>query len=157
MEKQKQKLTPQQAKPKIEHFCNYQERCHSEVTDKLYEFGLHTDEVNELLGYLVKKGLLNEERFARAFAGGKFRQKQWGKNKIRRELKMRNLSEYCIKKGLMEIDEADYRRTLKSLAEKYERTLKDKLSYIRKQKILKHLVQKGYEYELCLEMLSESY
>jgi regulatory protein len=152
-EKNIEKLTVQQAKPKIEHYCNYQERCHQEVTDKLYAYGLNTDDVNFLLGHLVRGGFLNEERFSKAFAGGKFRQKQWGRNKIKRELKIRKVSDFCIKKGLKEIDEDEYMKTLQRLAEKYNRTLKDKLPFIREQKTLKHLVAKGYEYELCLEVL----
>lgn len=155
LEKKTERLTPQQAKPKIEHYCNYQERCHQEVSNKLYEYGLNTDDVNQLLSHLVKSKLLNEERFAIAFAGGKFRQKHWGKNKIIRELKMRKVSDFCIKKGLKEIDDTDYEKTLRHLAEKYNHTLKDKLKYIRQQKVLKHLVNKGYEYELCLELLNE--
>ncbi len=153
MEKKTEKLTPQQAKPKIEHYCNYQERCHSEVRNKLYEYGLNTDDVNILLSHLVTTNLLNEERFAIAFAGGKFRQKQWGKNKITRELKSRNVSEFCIRKALREIEDKDYRDTLVRLAEKYKRTLKDKSGFIRQQKIIKHLIGKGFEYELCNEMI----
>jgi regulatory protein len=153
LEKKTERLTPRQAKPKIEHYCNYQERCHQEVANKLYEFGLGTDDVNALLSHLVKSNLLNEERFAIAFAGGKFRQKQWGKNKIIRELKMRKVSDYCIKKALLEIDGDHYHKTMEHLAEKYNRTLRDKLPFMRRQKILKHLVGKGYEYELAQEVI----
>jgi regulatory protein len=154
LEKRTEKLTAQQAKPKIEYFCNYQERCHREVTDKLYGYGLDTDDVNQLLTHLVKTNLLNEQRFAIAFAGGKFRQKQWGKNKISRELKLRQVSDYCIRKALSEIDAGDYRKTVLRLAEKYNRTLRDKLKYTRQQKILKHLVSKGFEYDLSLEIIA---
>ncbi len=156
MEKRTERLTPQQAKPKIEHYCNYQERCHQEVSSRLYEYGLNTDDVNQMLSHLVKTGLLNEERFAIAFAGGKFRQKQWGKNKIIRELKSRKISDFCIRKGLREIDEDAYRSTIVRLAEKYRRTLRDKLERTRIQKILRHLVGKGFEYEICLEILKET-
>lgn len=155
MENKKEKLTPQQAKPKIEHFCNYQERCHSEVAEKLYGYGLKTDDVNELLSHLVKIGLLNEERFARAFAGGKFRQKKWGRNKIIRELKARKVSDYCIRKGLQEIDDDDYLEVIRITASKYAATLKDKMPFMRQQKTLRHLVSKGFEYELCSKALGQ--
>jgi regulatory protein len=154
VDRKTEKLTPQQAKPKIEYYCNYQERCHQEVTDKLYGYGLNTDDVNVLLSHLVKTNLLNEERFAMAFAGGKFRQKQWGKTKIIRELKQRNVSDYCIRKGIREIDEDDYRKTLLRLAEKYNGTLKDKSPHMRRQKLLKHLVSKGYEYDISNEVIA---
>lgn len=155
LENKKEKLTPQQAKPKIEHFCNYQERCHSEVTEKLYGYGLNTDDVNELLSHLVKTGLLNEERFAKAYAGGKFRQKKWGRNKIIRELKARKVSDYCIRKGLQEIDDDDYLEAIKITASKYVATLKDKMPFTRLQKTIRHLVSKGFEYELCRKALGQ--
>jgi regulatory protein len=147
------RLSIQEARPKIEYYCAYQERCHKEVTDKLYGYGLNTDEVRELLTHLVKAGFLNEERFARAFAGGKFRQKNWGKNKIIRELKLRGISEYCIKKAMSEIADDDYEDSLKQVAEKYLATHKGGPVWQLKQKALKHLVAKGYEYEECHKIL----
>lgn len=147
------KLTLQQAKPKIEYYCNYQERCQSEVKDKLYSFGLDTDDVNELLAHVVKSGLVNEERYAILFAGGKFRQKQWGRGRIKQELKFRKISDYSIKKALTEIDDDAYIKTLEMVAEKYYATLKDKLKYIKEQKLIKHLTQKGFEYDLIQDYL----
>jgi regulatory protein len=147
------KLTLQQARPKIEYYCNYQERCQSEVRDKLYTFGLDTDDVNELLAHVVKSGLVNEERFAILFAGGKFRQKQWGRGRIKQELKFKKISDYSIKKALLEIDDADYIKTLEKVADKYYKTLKDKFNYIKEQKLIKHLNQKGFEYDLIQDYL----
>lgn len=147
------KLTLQQAKPKIEYYCNYQERCQSEVKDKLYSFGLDTDDVNELLAHVVKSGLVNEERFAILFAGGKFRQKQWGKGRIKQELKFKKISDYSIKKALLEIDDDAYLKTLEKVADKYYETLKDKFNYIKEQKLIKHLNQKGFEYDLIQDYL----
>ncbi len=152
-EKIQKKLTKQEAIPKIEYYCAYQERCHKEVTDKLYSYGLNTDEVGELLSRLVKSNFLNEERFAIAFAGGKFRQKNWGKTKIIRELKIRGISEYCIKKALKEIEDNDYEDSLIMLAEKYIRTHRLKNDFTSKQKLLKHLMSKGYEYEQCQQII----
>ncbi len=102
-----QRVTPQQALPKIKQFCAYQERCHSEVKDKLYGYGLSKNDVEELLSKLVEDNFLNEERFAIAFAGGKFRIKQWGRIKIRYELRQKQVSDYCVKKALASIDDDD--------------------------------------------------
>lgn len=147
------KLTLQQAKPKIEYYCNYQERCQSEVKDKLYSFGLDTDDVNELLAHVVSSGLVNEERFAILFAGGKFRQKQWGRGRIKQELKFKKISDYSIKKALQEIDDEAYLKTLEKVADKYYKTLKDKFKYIKEQKLIKHLSQRGFEYDLIQDYL----
>ena len=74
-------LSAQQVKQKIERYCAYQERSHQEVRKKLYDFGLYRDDVEEMLSSLITEGYLNEERFSKAFAGGKFRMKKWGRNK----------------------------------------------------------------------------
>jgi regulatory protein len=152
-EKIKKYCSKQEAQLKIEHYCSYQERCQMEVRDKLYGFGLNSTDVNELLEGLVRKGFLNEERFACAYAGGKFRQKRWGRNKIIRELKSRQISDYCIKKAMKEIDAADYRNSLIKTAEKYAATHQTGSDYARKQKLLKYLMGRGYEYEECQQIL----
>lgn len=86
------KLTPASALKKIEKYCAYQERCHEEVRSKLYTFGLGADDVEEIITKLIQSNFLNEERFARAYCGGKFRQKKWGRLKIIRELKKKKLA-----------------------------------------------------------------
>ena len=100
-----------EAKAAILHYCKYQERCHSEVRNKLYELGFTTPEVEQQLTGLIETGVLNEERFAKAFAGGKFRMKQWGREKIKQQLKLRKISDYCIKKAMTEIPGEDYEIT----------------------------------------------
>lgn len=132
-------------KKAIYHYCTYQERCHKEVRNKLYELGCTTPEVEENIVLLIEIGILNEERYARAYARGKFRMKQWGKQKIVQHLKLNKISDYCIKKGLTEIDEEEYITTLLKLAEgKWTELKKEKNIYTRKSKIYRYLLQKGY-------------
>lgn len=99
-------------------FCAYQERSHHEVRNKLFEYGLFASEVDELMTQLITQGFLNEERFAKAYAGGKFRMKKWGRVKIKHELKAQGLTKNCIQRGLDEIDPTDYRKTLQQLLKK---------------------------------------
>lgn len=151
----KQTFTPQQAHQKIKHFCAYQERCHSEVKEKLYDYGLRKSEVEQILSQLIEEDYLNEERFAEQFAGGRFRMKKWGRVKIRYELKQRQVSEYCIRNGMKVIDEEDYYRTLQQLFEQKSRELKgEKNQFIRKRKLQDYLLQKGYETEYIRELLN---
>ncbi len=151
----KKTFTPQQAHQKIKHFCAYQERCHSEVKEKLYDYGLRKSEVEQILSQLIEEDYLNEERFAEQFAGGRFRMKKWGRVKIRYELKQRQVSEYCIRKGMKVIDEEDYYRTLQQLFEQKSRELKgEKNQFIRKRKLQDYLLQKGYETEHIRELLN---
>ena len=97
--------TQKQALIKAESYCAYQERCQQEVRDKLYSWGLHEVQVENVIADLIASNFINEERFAKAYAGGKFRIKKWGRVKISIELKRRKISTYCIKKGLAEIEE----------------------------------------------------
>ncbi len=143
-------------KDSITRYCQYQPRCHKEVRNKLYELGCTTPEVEEQIIDLIQTGLLNEENYARAIARGKFRMKQWGRRKIVEQLKMQQVSDYCIKKALTEIDEDEYLETLKTLAEKKLKELKsEKNIFTRKQKIYRYLVQKGYESGLAGETIND--
>ncbi|MFT3682375.1 MAG: regulatory protein RecX [Ferruginibacter sp.] len=151
-----QKLTPQQAFPKIKQFCAYQERCHSEVQEKLYGYGLTGIEVGEIISRLIEENYLNEERYAIQFAGGKFRVKQWGRVKIKYELKQRNVSEYCIRKGLASIDNEAYFTTLEKLKEQKLQTLRGERNvFIKKRKLQDYLLSKGFEGSVIRESLDE--
>ncbi len=142
--------------PAILHYCQYQERCHWEVRNKLYDLGFTSGEVERQLTGLIETGVLNEERFARAFAGGKFRMKQWGKEKIKQQLKLRKISDYCIKKAMTEIDAEDYDRTLKKLASKKAEELRKERSIpTRKLKLYRYLIQKGYERDLVMTEIND--
>jgi regulatory protein len=133
-------------KKAIYHYCTYQERCHVEVRNKLYELGCTTPEVEEHIANLITTGILNEERYARAIARGKFRMKQWGKQKIIQQLKLNRISDYCIKKALSEIDEEEYLDCLQKLAlHKWEELKSEKNKLVKKGKVYRYLVQKGYE------------
>ena len=139
-------LSLEQALQKARHYCGYQERCHSEVKEKLYSFGLRKADVETALSTLIEENYLNEERFALQFAGGRFRLKQWGRVKIRYELKQKQVSEYCIKKALAGIDEDDYEKTLNRLGEgKLEQLKEEGNIFIKKRKLQDYLLQKGYE------------
>ncbi len=143
------KLTKEQALHKIKQYCIYQERCHEEVKEKLYSFGLYKTDVEENLSKLIEENYLNEERFAIQYAGGKFRMKQWGRMKIKHALKHKQVSEYCIKKALKEIDESEYNKILKKLAEQKIKTMQGERNIlIKKRKLQNYLLQKGFETEL---------
>jgi regulatory protein len=138
----------------IKYYCNYQERCHQEVRTKLYELGCRTEEVEEYITELIESGILNEERFARLFAGGKFRMLQWGREKIRQQLKFRKISDYCIRKAMTEIDDEAYVRILNKLADKKLIELKRERSQaVKKGKLYRYLVQKGYERDLVADVI----
>ena len=139
---------------KLRQYCAYQERCHAEAKEKLYGFGLHRNEVDESIAQLIEENYLNEERFAIHFAGGKFRMKQWGRVKIKHGLKQKQISDYCIRKAMKEIDEDDYVAALKKLSEEKWNTLKsEKNKFIKMRKTRDFLLQKGFETDLVHEAI----
>ena len=145
-----------ETKAAIVHYCKYQDRCHSEVKNKLYELGCHTTMVNELMASLIEMGLLNEERFARSFARGHFRMKQWGREKIKNQLRLKKISDYCIRKAMTEIDDQEYMKILVRLAERKLKDVRaDRSVFSRKGKMYRYLVQKGYERDLVLDTIKQ--
>jgi len=151
----RKQLSKEQALQKLKHYCGYQERSHSEVKEKLYSLGVWKKDHDEIMAALIEENYLNEERFALAFAGGKFRMKQWGRVKIKYELKQRQVSEYSIKKALKQIDEEEYMASLKKLAENRYASLKSDQYLVRKKKTIDYLMQKGYEPGLIQIVLNE--
>lgn len=142
-------LTAEQALQKLKHYCAYAERCHYDVINKLYELGVWKKEHDEIIATLIEDGYLNEERFAKAFAGGHFRTKQWGRKKIITALKQKGISPYCIKKGMSEIDETDYEQTLQKLFKsKWNSLTQEKNRFTKMKKVSDFLIQKGYETQL---------
>ena len=153
----RKQIGKEQALQKAKHYCSYQERSHAEVKEKLYSFGLYKQQVEELLSQLIEEDYLNEERFAIQFAGGKFRMKQWGRVKIKYELKQKMVSYYCIRKALRQIDEDDYLKTLEKLARKKWDSVKtdNANKFTRLAKTTDYLLQKGFEPDLIRRAIAD--
>ncbi|MGQ0740261.1 MAG: regulatory protein RecX [Bacteroidota bacterium] len=145
---QKPLQSKEQALQKLKQYCAYQERCHSEVKEKLYRLGVWKSNHDEIIAALIEENYLNEERFAMAFAGGRWRVKQWGRVKIKYELKQKQVSEYCINKALRQIGEEEYLQTLSKLATAKYTALKKEQYLIRKKKTMGYLLARGFEPEL---------
>ena len=154
-EKIKKYFSLKEAQQKLRSYCAFQERCHSEVTAKAYDLGLSVEEANDLIAGLIEDNYLNEERFAIQFTGGKFRVKQWGRIKIKYELKAKFINPTIIKKALATIDLEDYYRTVTKLYRTYYQKQKGLLQ-IKKLKTLKHLQLKGYEVDIINEVAESS-
>lgn len=142
---------------KICCFCIYQERTHQEVRSRLAEWKVFGNETEEILTWLITENFVNEERFAKVFAGSKFRVKKWGRLKILFELKGRKLSPYCINMAMKEIPDDDYQDTIKDLIEKKQIELGDESNeLLKKQKIAKYIIGKGYEANLVWDIIKSS-
>lgn len=141
---------------KIKHYCAYQERCHSEVRNKLLELKVYGLELENVITILIEENFLNEERYACTIARGKFNMKQWGRIKIKHLLKAKNISNYLIQKAMNEIDADTYEMTLQHLGEKKWETLKgEKNHFVKMNKLKNYLLQKGYESDLIFDLIKK--
>ena len=152
-EKKKIIYDKKQALAKAESYCAYQERSQQEIRDKLYDWGLHHDEVEEVITELILTNFLNEERFAMSYVSGKFNIKKWGKIKIKQGLKLKKVPEKMIIKALNSIDYDKYLQTILTAAEKKSAVLVEKDPYKRKYKLMTYLMGKGFESNLISEVL----
>ena len=141
-------------KRKIENYCAYQERCHSEVKRKLNSLGIFGQDLDEYLCYLIDENFLSETRFSEAYVRGKFNNNNWCKIKITKELKSRNISDWNINKALAQISEKEYNDKLKNLCEK-KIDSSDGISPEFKQKIIKNLTYKGWELERIIRSINQ--
>lgn len=141
-----------EATRKLEGYCAYQDRCHKEVNSKLKEMGMIPEAIDEIVGHLIKENFLNEERFARSFARGKFNIKKWGKKRIINELKQRDITKYNLKLALKEIDEDIYLETLEILAKKRAMQLTETNVFRKRKKLADYLLYRGWESPLVYEI-----
>ncbi len=140
---------------KITHYCAYQERCEKEVREKLSKLEVSGEDMEQYVQLLKEENYLNNKRYAYLFASNKFRLKKWGRQKISFELKKKDIPPQMIQKAIAEeIEMEDYWAMATQLIEKKQASLKDKDPYKRKQKVIRYMVQKGYEMPIVLELLA---
>lgn len=140
---------------KIEFFCSYQERCHEEVTAKLFSMKMDSDERDQIIVHLITENFLNEERFACSYARGKHRIKYWGKIRITNELKYKNISQTLINTALKEITPEEYLETFDKLSERHWDSLQEKNTLKKRKKFCDYLLRRGFESNLVYEKVKE--
>jgi len=143
--------TVDEATKVLENYCAYQERCHKEVEQKLYELNMIPEVKEHIILHLLQHNFLNEERYAKSFTRGKFSIKKWGRVKIINQLKFKGISDYNIKSGLAEIDSNEYLTTLQTIAEKKLPLIKEANPYKKSSKLASFLISKGFESELVFK------
>ncbi len=136
-------------KPKAARFCAYRERSVSEVRSKLKALGASEPDAETLIKELIQENFIDESRYARAFASDKFRFNKWGKVKIRQLLRQKQVDEDEIERALENLPRQEYHEMIKSLVAQKLKGLPTELdSSQKKQKVIRFLLQKGFEYDL---------
>jgi regulatory protein len=152
----KKSHTVEEAKRKLERFCVYQERCHQEVISKLRDMNMIPAAIDQIVTHLIQHDFLNETRFAQSFARGKFNQKKWGKQRIVKELKSRNITSYNIDLALKEISDEAYLQTFNLLVEKRLLQIeKESNAYKKRKKLADYLFYRGWESELVWDAVRQ--
>lgn len=154
--KPKRITDPKIAQAKAEHYCAYQDRSQQEVRDKLYEWGVYPSVIEQIITQLIGDNFLNEERFAKAYAQGKFNQKRWGRIKIKQGLKLKRVSDKLINKALQSLDGDDYLKTLGQILEKKAAQLQEREPYKRRYKLQQYAMSRGFESDLVIDVLKAS-
>ena len=146
----------QDAIRKLERYCAYQERCYTEVEQKLSELDLIPEAREKVILHLREHKFLDEERYAIHFARGKFRIKKWGKLRIRRELKAKKISSRLMDQALAQIEDSDYLQTFHELAEKrFDSLVREQDRHKKQQKWFSYLQYRGWEAQLLYEKWNE--
>ncbi|MFV0540433.1 MAG: regulatory protein RecX [Aestuariibaculum sp.] len=153
--------TLKEAIKKLEYYCAYQERCHSEVINKLEQMHMIPEAIDVVVVHLIENNFLNEERFAKSFVSGKFKIKGWGKNRLTLELKKKGIGKTNINLALTEIDDDDYLNHFNNLANKRANTIKESNSYKKKKKFIDYFLYRGWEpylvYDKANELINNRY
>ncbi len=153
--KNKKYFSKHEALARLQRYCVYQDRCHQDVRNKLLSLEVYGDTLEQVIAELIEENFLNEERFARSFARGKFRIKNWGRGRIIMELKARKISSYCVKKALEEIPEEDYLPALRRFMERKKKLLRDTDLHKRRNKLAQYALRRGWEPALVWPLIRE--
>ncbi len=141
-------ISTSDALAKLQRYCAYQDRCHQEVRNKLLDLGIYGEDLEQIIVQLIEEKFLDEERFARSYVRGKFRINKWGKIRIKQELKRRNISDYCIRKGMEEISEEAYLEQAQAVIENKARLTKETDAFKKRKKLASYAIRRGYESEM---------
>jgi regulatory protein len=134
-------------------YCSREERYHRQVEEKLKDWGLNYEQIQQVIVELIAADYLSEERYAKLFAISKLRQNKWGKIKIRSALKEKYISDYCISKAFDEIDPLEYQSICTALCNSKLQELKGEISPLKEQKLYRYMFAKGFEFEMVKSIL----
>ncbi|MEZ4847090.1 MAG: regulatory protein RecX [Bacteroidia bacterium] len=128
-------------------YCAYQDRCKSEVQQKLSEWDSPSEDWDLYLTHLEKERFLDENRYTHSFVRGKFFIKKWGKQKIKQALRRKSIPNSLIEETInQEIDAETYSATLQKLVQQKLTQYHNLDEQTQKEKIFRFLMQKGFEY-----------
>ncbi len=142
-----------EALEKARKLCADEEKCRYDVRKKLFDWGVSSGDTEKIINQLTADNFIDEWRFARMFAGGKFRNNKWGKIKISYELLRKNIAKNIIDDALRRIDDKEYTEVLKKELLKKQKSVSAEDNLQLKAKLHRFASSKGYENELISNVL----
>ena len=136
---------------KIINYCNYRDRSTKEIKIKLLDLNYSIEIIDSAISQATELGIVDNFRFSKSFSRGKNQKNRWGKIKIAYELKKKGLNNKEITFGIESIEEKTYYKVLMKSIEVYKRKSKN----FKKNKIIKHLINKGYETALVISTIKK--
>ena len=136
---------------KIINYCNYRDRSTKEIKTKLLDLNYSIEIIDSAISQAIELRIVDNFRFSKSFSRGKNQKNRWGKIKIAYELKNKGLNNKEITFGLESIEEKTYYKVLMKSIEVYKRKSKN----FEKNKLIKHLINKGYETSLVFTTINK--
>ena len=148
-------MNPKEALQYAMNLCSAQERCRSEISEKLASRKVTSDDIDKILAVLIAENFIDESRYARTFAGDKFRLNKWGKVKIRYMLQHKNIPGEIIESALLDIGDENYSTSLREELSKKRKTIKGSNAFEIRGKLFRFAQQRGFETGLIYKILDE--
>ncbi len=136
-------------------YCSTKEVCIYDIKKKLSDWQVKEQYFEKIVDILLNEKFIDEQRYANAFANDKFRFNNWGKRKIEYELKKKNIPQLFVNQAVSLIDESDYLKKIKYLVAAKLKNTKAKNNFIKKQKILRFMVNKGFEPDIVSNCIDD--
>ena len=135
--------------------CSQSEHCKAQIMEKLSLWGVSVQDAYNIIDYLEKEKYIDNKRFVRAYCHDKFCYNHWGRIKIRQMLRHLRLSDEEIEEGMQTINDDDYLEALNDVLQAKDRSLREKDIYLRKAKLVRHLLSRGFETDLAVDAVNE--
>lgn len=129
-------------------------RSEKEIREYLKKYTEETELINKNVIQLKQEGLLNDERYIKAFVEDKVNLTTWGPYKIERELEKLDMNPDLVKETITKYDSKIFEEKIQKIVSKKEKMNKKDSIYILRQKLERDLFDLGYSKEMIKEHIS---
>lgn len=130
------KYSYSEALHRVAMLCSRGEKSIADIRRKLSDWGIESEEAEQILNYLKENHFVDDERFAVAFVKDKARFSRWGRVKIAYALRQKAISENTIESALQQLDIDEYTDRLMELLRAKSQKMKYNSDYERNTKLM---------------------